>query len=158
MKTFRDHYEGGYQRRGNIPGPTLVQIQKRQKDYEKSSGRKYDWSRYDLPCEGCANSSSSAPFPGTPSGETSCFICLRSPHLESMQKTLQEWRDKSPESRRVKELSEFIGAPIDNYKTVDVLALHRERMREHEQKFAKLINAVKLAAANDPEKRLKSSD
>jgi hypothetical protein len=43
----------------------------------------------ELPCFGCANSASSVPYPGRPSGERPCCFCKRNTELN-------EWRRKTP--------------------------------------------------------------
>lgn len=115
---------------------------------EYFAGRNLPRARWDLPCAGCANSSSDAPYPGCPSGESACMICVRNPHLEDCQKKLLEWQAKFGNEHH---FAKFIGHAIDNYKTVDVLSSFRVEIQAANRQFSKLIDTVK-AAADNPEK------
>lgn len=43
----------------------------------------------ELPCHGCAHSSSGSPYPGRPSGERPCMFCVRNPNQETDLKLVQ---------------------------------------------------------------------
>jgi len=69
-------------------------------------------------CSGCAHSIGDAKFPGGPSGERPCFLCIRNVKREDWQKDykerygheLKEWYNESKPTRY----------PMDCYHTCDM--------------------------------------